>query len=255
MVVLSGCRVPVALPPAKPAAKAPASPSTPGLDFTSETHAGKRYTICRVDLTKHKLELFWRDGRRKPFEGFATLDGWLRGKGRKLVFAMNAGMYQSDHSPVGLYVEHGKELRPLNRSHGKGNFCLLPNGVFAVTDAGARVVETSKYHTIQDDAVLATQSGPMLVIDGHLHPGFAPDSQSRLIRNGVGVVSPHEVVFAISEDPVNFYEFATFFRDALNCPNALYFDGSVSSLFSVALNRNDNLTDLGPMIGVTAATR
>ena len=245
----------MALPPVKAVTKTPAAPPLPGLDFSAERHAGTRYTVCRVDLTKHKLELFWRNGAKRPFEGFATLDGWLRGKGRKLVFAMNAGMYQSDHSPVGLYVEQGKELRPLNLHKGRGNFCLMPNGVFAVTDSGACVVESSKYPALQDDAILATQSGPMLVIDGHLHPAFKPDAPSRLIRNGVGVVSPQQVVFAISEDPVNFHEFATFFRDAMNCPNALYFDGTVSSMYSVALNRNDNLTDLGPMVGVTAPAK
>ena len=253
--IVAGCQPPAHQPEAKLAVKAPVVPPDPGLEFATERHAGKRFTVCRVDLTKHNLELFWRNGARRPFKGFATLDGWLRAKGRRLVFAMNAGMYQSDFSPVGLYVEHGKQLRPLNLSHGRGNFCLLPNGVFAVTDSGACVVESTEYPTIQKSAVLATQSGPMLVIEGRLHPAFTSGSQSRLIRNGVGVVSPRQVVFAISEDPVNFHEFATFFRDAMGCPNALYFDGSVSSLYSVALNRNDGLTDLGPMIGVTEAAK
>jgi uncharacterized protein YigE (DUF2233 family) len=93
----------------------------------------------------------------------------------------------------------------------------------------------------------------MLVIDGRLHPAFGKDSPSRLIRNGVGVVSARKVVFAIAEDPVNFHEFATFFRDGLHCPNALYFDGSVSSLYSTALNRNDNWALLGPMVAVSVA--
>jgi uncharacterized protein YigE (DUF2233 family) len=212
---------------------------------------GRRFTVCRVDLASQQLELFWRDDKGEAFRSFAALDEWLRARGRRLIFAMNAGMYREDSSPVGLYVEHQKELRPLNRARGDGsNFCLLPNGVFALTDSGAVVVETSHYPAIAASASLATQSGPMLVIDGKLHPRFGRNSTSRLIRNGVGVVSPTQVVFAISEDPVNFYEFATFFRDKLRCDSALYLDGTVSSLFSTALNRNDHRADLGPILAV-----
>jgi uncharacterized protein YigE (DUF2233 family) len=168
---------------------------------------------------------------------------------------MNAGMYREDFSPVGLYVEKGKKLRPLNLASGSGNFCLKPNGVFAITKSGARLVESSHYPAIRASTSLATQSGPMLVINGHLHPKFSSTSQSRLFRNGVGVVSSRKVVFAITEDPVNFHEFATFFRDRLKCQNALYLDGSISSLYAPALKRNDRFVELGPMIGVTASAK
>jgi uncharacterized protein YigE (DUF2233 family) len=218
-----------------------------------QQYAGKRYIVCEVDLDRDRLELFWRDDGGRPFTTFDALADWLRGKGRRLVFATNAGMFREDYSPVGLYVEGGKQLRKLNRARGSGNFCWKPNGVFVLTRAGARVVETSRYPGLGAGARYATQSGPMLVIDGKLHPNFGQGSQSRLIRNGVGVVSPRRVVFAIAEDPVNFYEFATFFRDGLQCRNALYLDGSVSSLYSTALNRNDNWALLGPMAAVTVA--
>ena len=222
----------------------------PAQEMTTVRYAGRRFTVCTVDLTKQRLELFWRDGRRVPFRGFGTLDTWLRRKGRQVEFAMNAGMFQDDGSPVGLYVERGHELRPLNLRRGHSNFTMKPNGVFMVTRAGAAVVESSRYRGA-DSAVLATQSGPMLVISGHLHPSFRRGSESRLIRNGVGVASARKVLFAISEDPVNFHEFATFFRDGLGCPNALYLDGNVSSLYSTALGRDDNAMALGPIIAVT----
>jgi uncharacterized protein YigE (DUF2233 family) len=231
------------------APKPPPEPEVGAVEF-----GGRRFTVCRVDLASQQLELFWRDDKGAAFRSFTALDEWLRGRGRRLIFAMNAGMYCEDFSPVGLYVEHGKELRPLNRARGDGsNFCLLPNGVFALTDSGAVVVESSKYPAIRATTSLGTQSGPMLVIDGRLHPKFGRNSTSRLIRNGVGVVSPEQVVFVISEDPVNFHEFATFFRDGLHCDNALYLDGVVSSLYSTALNRNDRKTDLGPIIAVVEA--
>jgi len=41
------------------------------------------------------------------------------------------------------------------------------------------------------------------------------------------------------------------FRDRLKCPDALYLDGSVSSLFVRSLGRDDERSSLGPIIGVT----
>lgn len=97
---------------------------------------------------------------------------------------------------------------------------------------------------------LATQSGPLLVHRGKVHPVFNPNSESRLFRKGVGVPSPDVALFAISDGPGNFYELATFFRDALRCPDALLLDGSVSRLYAPALKRSDLRIDLGPMIGI-----
>ncbi|MGQ9729978.1 MAG: hypothetical protein ACUVX8_01770 [Candidatus Zipacnadales bacterium] len=66
-------------------------------------------------------------------------------RGKRLVFAINGRMFREDYSLVGLYVEHsGELLRPLSRTRGDGsNFCLLSNGVFALTKSGATVLETS----------------------------------------------------------------------------------------------------------------
>ena len=165
---------------------------------------------------------------------------------------MNGGMYHRDYAPVGVFVADGREWAPLNSQAGVGNFFLKPNGVFVVTDAGASVVETSRYPAIASRAKLATQSGPMLVIDGKLHPAFRADFASRLFRNGVGVATPRQCIFAISAEPVNFHEFATLFRDALKCQNALFLDGTISSLFAPPLKRADEHFPLGPIVGVAA---
>jgi uncharacterized protein YigE (DUF2233 family) len=58
-------------------------------------------------------------------------------------------------------------------------------------------------------------------------------------------------VFVISEARVNFFEFARFFRDELGCGEALYLDGSISSLYAPALRRADDHASLGPMFAVT----
>jgi uncharacterized protein YigE (DUF2233 family) len=208
-----------------------------------------RFTTVRVDLQTNRLELFLRDERGRPFKRFDQLEAWLAGRNEHLHFAMNAGMYKPDFSPVGLLVKDGKELSPLNVGEGGGNFFLKPNGVFFVSDSGPRIVETTEYPALAHNVRLATQSGPLLLRKGVISPAFDAASTSRLIRNGVGI-SKNTVLFVISEQPINFYEFAVFFRDELQCEDALYLDGVVSSLYSAKLKRNDARADLGPIIGV-----
>jgi uncharacterized protein YigE (DUF2233 family) len=170
----------------------------------------------------------------------------------QLLFAMNAGMYRGDYSPLGLFVANGHELHRINMASGYGNFYLQPNGVFVLSTSGARLVETAEYRTLTEPVTLATQSGPLLVRAGQINSNFDPQGTSKFVRNGVGVVNANEVVFAITEQPVNFYEFALLFRDRLQCKDALYLDGSVSSLYARSLGRDDELVPLGPIIAVTS---
>jgi prepilin-type processing-associated H-X9-DG protein len=209
--------------------------------------AGSDYSVCTIDLRRHEVALFWKGPDGEPFGGFGPLLKTPRGQ--KLVFAMNAGMYKEDGSPVGLYVENGQELKRANTASGPGNFHLKPNGVFFVAGQSAGVLETGRYLRQRPRADYATQSGPMLVIDGQIHPKISENGPSKKIRNGVGVRDRNTVVFAISERPVTFGEFARLFRDELGCANALFLDGSVSSLYAPSLNRNDSLMPLGPIVG------
>ena len=209
----------------------------------------QRFTTIRVDVRTEHIELFLRDDSGRPFNRFDRLTSWLARKNKRLRFAMNAGMYERDYSPVGLLVQDGRQVSPLNLSDGFGNFFKKPNGVFFISDAGPRIVESTEYPALAQGVRLATQSGPLLVHNGVIHPGFSPRAVSRQVRNGVGV-SGDTVIFVISEQPVNVNEFAIFFCDRLNCSDALYLDGHVSSLYSPDLHRNDFKTNLGPIVGV-----
>ena len=221
------------------------------VEISTVEFGGKTFTVCRVDVRKEHLDLFHRDAQGQPIKTFNRLLALLQPQKRNLVFAMNAGMFHPDFSAVGLFVAGGQQLVPLNTANGGGNFFLKPNGVFALTDRGARVLEASEYPKLRERVQLATQSGPLLVHNGRLHSAIRQDSESRLVRNGVGVPSPDTAIFVMSEVPVNFYEFATFFRDQLHCPDVLFLDGTLSSIYAPALKRNDFRMDLGPMIGVT----
>lgn len=211
-------------------------------------HLGQSFTICEVDTAQDDLQLFLRDDDGDILGGFSAVESF---EGRDLLFAMNAGMYHDDRRPVGHYVENGAEEMRIVTSAGPGNFGLLPNGIFCIADGVAQVYETQDYIARNAPCTFATQSGPMLVIDNELHPRLIPDGTSKFIRNGVGTsLEGDRAVFAISNDSVNFHDFATLFRDHLGLPNALYFDGKVSRLYAPDLNRSDFGWQLGPIVGV-----
>ena len=206
---------------------------------------GASYAICTVDVAHEDLRLFHRDTNGDVYGHF----GAIKDAVGPLKFAMNAGMYHDDRSAVGLYRENGQDFSDLVLSDGPGNFGLLPNGVFCLNANSAFVVESRRFAAATYPCDNATQSGPMLVIDGALHPRFIPNGSSKHIRNGVGVAGT-TVYFAISNEPVNFHSFGRLFRDYFRVDNALYFDGKVSRLYAPALNRSDFGWKLGPIVGV-----
>jgi len=215
-------------------------------------YAGQSYTMCRVDVGHEALRLFLRDPQTgAPLGSFTNVDTLLEPQGLQLGFAMNAGMYHPDLAPVGQYVESGQEVMRVISSDGPGNFGLLPNGVFCIRLGRADVIETLRYLDDMPECEYATQSGPMLVIDGAMHPRFKSDSSSRYIRNGVGTNADGSCAwFVISNEPVTLHEFALFFRDKLKTPQALYFDGNISRLYAPGISRFDGGFPMGPMVGV-----
>ena len=151
---------------------------------------------------------------------------------------------------MGLDCRPPSTYRPIVTRDGPGNFGLLPNGVFCI---GTRfsVVESRACARAKPKCRYASQSGPLLVLDGVEHPAFRAGSTSYHIRNGVGVTADGGTAyFAISDQPVNFDAFARFFRDALGTPDALYFDGSISRLYAPDLARSGEGFSIGPMVGV-----
>lgn len=194
------------------------------------------FRVVTLDLAKAELGLHWRDPETgQPFASIHALQAWGTAHGQTLLFAANAGIYDARGEPLGMYVEDGKAIKALNTAHGNpasGNFSLLPNGVFAIdTDGRASVQTTAAFAAAHIQPRVATQSGPMLVIDGKLNPEFDATSDSVKWRSGVCAPRPDQVVFAVSTSPVNFHVFATLFRDKLGCRDALYLDGTLSQIY------------------------
>lgn len=237
--------------PLATALHAPLSAGSAETVCRSASIASASYIICEFDARSSAIEVYLNDAHGRPLSEFDRLDAEVRAKGRRLVFAMNAGMYHYDRSPVGLYIEQGREIAPANTRDAYGNFHLKPNGIFFAGDGAAGVVETEDFVKRGLKPRFATQSGPLLVIDGKLHPRLIPDSTTLYRRNGVGV-DGDRIAFVLADTPVNFYQFALVFRDHLKMPNALYLDGSISRLFAPAIGRNDAGEAMGPIVAVTA---
>ncbi|KQS79310.1 hypothetical protein ASG25_12235 [Rhizobium sp. Leaf384] len=215
-------------------------------------HLDTDYAVCDVDPRAASLRVFHADENGRAYAGFTALKTDLLRDQTRLDFGMNGGMYEKDLSPVGLLVIDGIERKPIAAGEGWGNFYLRPNGIFALQDGRAIVRETQAYRrTMTATPDFATQSGPMLVIDGAIHPAFKPNSDSLQVRNAVGVDPGGVVHFAISLSPVRFHDIATLFRDSLGCPNALFLDGHISSLYAPEIGRIDETYPMGPIIAVT----
>ncbi len=217
---------------------------------------GARHLACRFVAGKDDIRLFWADEQGRPLGSFQRLERWLPRRGLRLRFAMNAGMFTPTYRPAGLYVEQGRELKALNLKKGHGNFHLLPNGVFFIGKHRAGVMESRAFTRARKRLKVrhATQSGPMLVINGRLHPRFRKASDSLKIRNGVGVMADGRTIwFAISRDAVNFHHFARLFRDVLKTPDALFLDGGISQIYVPGFAPAAlpfSLRPLGPMVAV-----
>lgn len=202
-------------------------------------HHEQDFLVYRVDPRTDRIALYWKDPDGQRFGSFRGLHDHLASHSQRLVFAMNAGIFSTEFAPLGLHIEDGRILCPLNLGKGgRGNFFLKPNGIFFIANQKPAIVDARVFPKLKVKPTIATQSGPLLVIKGALHPAFHQDSLNRNIRNGVGVTHDGKVMFAMSQAFVTFYEFATLFRDVLACDDALYLDGSISEIYAPDLGYN-----------------
>jgi uncharacterized protein YigE (DUF2233 family) len=201
---------------------------------------GAVYRIFRVGKADQaRLDLRWLGDDGKPLGGFGGLLQTAEQERRQIEFATNAGIYEKGPKPCGLTISAGKELVPLNLAKGEGNFFLQPNGVFYLDDVrGAGVMESGEYGRSGLKPRLATQSGPLLLRGGKVHPAFNANSPNRRLRNAVGVrAADGQIVFVMSEREdrekgrVTFYQLVRLYLH-LGCQDALFLDGDLSDILA-----------------------
>lgn len=184
-----------------------------------------------------------------PSQTIEELRAKLEASGARPFAITNAGIFEPDHRPTGLLVVDGREAGKLNTAQGHGNFFLQPNGVLVLAPAPT-IVETSAFAASPPAASQATQSGPLLVSAGRLHPKLSRSSSNKALRSGAGVDSGGRLYLAISREETTFWALATLLRDALGCPDALYLDGAISELWAPSLGRTATSQRFSGLISV-----
>jgi uncharacterized protein YigE (DUF2233 family) len=224
--------------------------------FQNPFHRSPKIVSIKVNPDSVNISFYWKT-RGEHIKNISKLKAVLESQNSKLLFATNAGMFDKKLSPIGLFIENGELIKPLNtkvvKSEEKGsvpNFYLEPNGVLYITqEEKAGVCKTTSYSNVSN-VKFATQSGPMLVIDGVINKKFHPISHNFYIRNGVGILPNNELIFAISINKVTFYDFARYFKEQ-GCSNALFLDGYVSKAFIPKHGIEQMDGELGVLIGIT----
>ena len=204
-----------------------------------------------VNPNTQGLRFYLKDETGKNYASLQGLKTSLEKENKQLVFAMNGGMYQKNLTPLGLYIEKGKTLKSVNTvKNAYGNFYLQPNGIFYLAQDNTPTICVTDNFKNDGTVKYATQSGPMLLIDGKIHPKFNDGSSNVHIRNGVGILPNGSVLFAMSKEKINLFDFATFFKSN-GCRNALYLDGFVSRTYLPAKNWEQLDGNFGVIIAET----
>ena len=226
----------------------------PGVASASESGAVV-FKVPDVD----GLRLFLRDKDGRIHGSLAAVDSAVASTGHKVVFAMNAGMYEPDRTPTGLFVQEGHQVQALNvqarpQDRDTPNFYLSPNGVFAIGSAGPLIVSTRAFAESPPRHVrLATQSGPLLLAGGAIVArAVSTGSDAQALRNRRnGICVNGKAVVLVEVDAMTLHQFAVYLRDVVGCRDALYMDGAVSSVHDARTGRSDPIAagnPLGPII-------
>ena len=182
-----------------------------------------------VNPQRERIVMYWQKADGEAWGSLRSLLAYINQNGR-VQMAMNGGIYDKAYAPLGLYIEKGRQLTPLNRASGGGNFFIRPGGVFYLRGQNAGIVSINKFRA--SPAIrYAVQSGPMLIENGKINWRLKPSASSRKLRNGVGITGDGKVVFMLSARETNFYDFACYAQAKLNVRQMLYLDGTISKMY------------------------
>jgi uncharacterized protein YigE (DUF2233 family) len=224
-----------------------------GVAVFAQVSPGEKIISYIADPKVQDIQFYWKDDSGQIFRSIQRLQDFLLQKHKKLVFAMNGGMFAPDNSPQGLFIQQRQLLIPADTSSGSGNFYMKPNGILYITANGKAAICPTENFVNNGQIRFATQSGPMLLINGAFHPSFKKGSSNVNIRNGVGVLPDNRLLFAMSEEPINFWDFSNYFKER-GCQNALYLDGFVSRTYLPEKKWVQTDGDFGVIIGVAYDT-
>ncbi|MEI2273277.1 phosphodiester glycosidase family protein [Sphingobacterium sp. ML3W] len=189
-----------------------------------------QFVIYQVSPDKGNVKLYWKNNDHTILRSIARLKKEVEARNETLLFAMNGGMFEPDNSPKGLYIDNFKMLKSIDTLKGNGNSYLPRNGIFYLTRNNQTVIVKTQKFRQSTEIRYATQSGPMLLMNGEINPIFQKDSKNLNIGNGVGILGNGDLLFVLPKEEISFYNLARFFKES-GCKNALYLDGFVSRAY------------------------
>jgi len=169
------------------------------LFFQFSTNSESDFVSYSVNPNTSNVSFYWKNDKSSIFGSIDKLNKWLSQNNEELLFATNGGMYKKDQSPQGLFIENGILKTPIDTTNATGNFYLKPNGIFYLTKSNEPFICETEDFESSKTIKFATQSGPMLLIDGKIHSAFNESSKNLNIRNGVGILPNNEIIFAMSK--------------------------------------------------------
>ena len=188
----------------------------------------KNFIVYKTKLENKAVKMNWLDNNGKALNSMKRFVEYT-GKD-KILFATNGGIYKENYTPEGLYIENYLLMSEINLKDGEGNFYVKPNGIFYIKNGKPYITDSEKF-VYDKDIQYAVQSGPLLIENGKISTKFSPDSKSLKLRSGVGVTDDGELVFLMSSEKVNFYEFMEYALKKLNCKDFLFLDGTISKMY------------------------
>ncbi len=208
------------------------------------------FVIFKANPKLENISFYWKDDNGLILKNIDNLKKKVEVDKKNLKFAMNGGMFEINNFPKGLYIENFKILNKIDTLSGEGNFYLNPNGIFYLTkNNSAEIIETRNFKH-NSEIRYATQSGPILLVNKEINPIFTKNSKNLNIRNGVGILEDGKVVFIMSKKEINFYNFASIFKE-IGCTKALYLDGFVSRTYYPKEKWIQKGGNFGVIIGIT----
>ena len=206
------------------------------LPFAAFTHAACTLTdptlsvqSYTVNPQQERIVMYWQKQNGKAWGSLRSLLADIN-KDDRVQMAMNGGIYDKAYEPLGLYIENGEQIKPLNCASGGGNFFIRPGGVFWLKGQRAGITPINKFKP-SPEITYAVQSGPMLIENGAINWRLKPSASSRKLRNGVGIDKQGRVVFMLSKRETNFYDFACYAQSKLHVRQMLYLDGTISKMY------------------------
>lgn len=200
-----------------------------------------------ADLSNHQLSFYPQNDTAKDFCTLEDLKLHLANQNIALVFAMPIAETKSTEFSQDLYIENGDIVHDLisKKTNNKQT-----NGIWYIRYNGETDILKEDDFQYDKNIKHALQVKKMLVVDRNIPLDFDPHSKETSMRSGVGVLSSRKLLFVISKEPVNRYDFAAFFLHK-GCKNAILLNETLAELYLPEQNYTKLGTNFGVLVGVT----